>query len=304
VVLVENGTLRLGDAIQVGSTWGKIRIMENFASKPIKEATPGMPVRVAGIRAMPGFGDRLVAFDSEQESRNASEISRHRTTQTRISTAKKVVDEEDKGKDRVELNIILKADVQGSLEALKKMISEIKSAQGNVKIVSEGIGVVAESDVSLAHAVTGLVYGFRVRQAMSAKKIAEKDKVVVKTFEVIYQLVDDIKSELSNLLPPIVREEEIGKGQVLAIFRDDKKGVVIGCKVSKGSISRNDQIKLFQGEDEKWRGTVLSLRRGKDEVKVAEIDQECGIGLAPFAKVAVGDRTQTFKVTREKQTVE
>ncbi len=303
LVLVVNGTLKKGDTVQIGSTWGRIRIIENFAHKSIVEALPAMPVRIAGLRSIPGFGDKLIVFESEKEAREAAQISQKKFNVANISTAKKL-SEDDEDKVFEELRIIVKADVRGSLEALKKMISEIKSADGAVKIVSEGIGAVSESDVTLAKAINAEIYGFRTKELIAAKKFADNEKVKIKLYDVIYELVDDIKNELSELLPPLIIEEELGSGQVLAIFRDDKKGMVFGGKVEKGKISVGDKIKLKQDENEKWQGDILSLRKEKNETKEVETGQECGIGIVPNASVAVGDKFIVYKIIEQKRIVE
>lgn len=306
IVLIANGTLNLGDPIQVGSTWGKVRIMENFLGEAIEHATPSMPVRIAGLRAMPTFGDQLIVYNSEKEAREASKVSQKKNNVTNISTfAKKVSKEgeEEKEEDKIELKVIIKADVLGSLEAIKKMISEIDVEEANIKIIFEGIGAISESDVTLAETTNGQVYGFRVKTIMLAKKIAEKTKVKIKNFDVIYELIDDIKNELSNLLPPLIKEEETGKGTVLAIFREDRKGVVIGAKLEDGNAERGHEIKIFQDENEKWRGKMQTLRKEKDEVKEVSAGQEFGIGLDSLAKVSVGDKFVVFNTISEKRTI-
>lgn len=302
LVLIANGTLRKGDAVQIGSTHGRVRIIENFAGKSISEALPAMPVRIAGLRSMPGFGDKLIAFDSEKEAREAAQISLKKTNIANISTAKKLSENEE-NEVFEELRIIVKADVRGSLEALKKMVSEIKSDDGAVKIVSEGIGSVSESDVTLAKSTHALIYGFRTNELIAAKKFADNEEVKIKLFDVIYELIDDVKAELAALLPPLIIEEQLGQGQVLAIFRDDKKGMVFGGKVEQGKISVGDKIKLFQDENEKWQGDILSLRKEKNETKEVEAGQECGIGITSFAKVAVGDKFTVYKTIEQKREV-
>lgn len=305
IVLIANGTLKKGDPVQVGSTWGKVRIMEDFLGNPIEKAAPATPVRVAGLRSMPDFGDRLVVYNTEKEAREASKVNEKRSTITNISTAKKILKsgEEEQDKNLIELRVIIKTDVQGSLEALKKMISEIDTKEANIKIISEGIGAISESDVTLAETTKGDVYGFRVRTMMLAKKIADKAKIKIKNFDVIYELIDDIKNELSSILPPLISEQETGSGKILAIFREDKKGVVIGGKLDNGRAEKGQEIKIFQDENEKWRGSLLTLRKEKNEVKEAESGQEFGMGLSFQAKVAVGDRFVIFNTRSEKRTI-
>lgn len=305
IVLIANGTLKKGDPIQVGSTRGKVRIMEDFMGNSIEKAPPATPVRVAGLRAMPDFGDKLVVYNSEKEAREASEVSQKRSTITNISTAKKVLKEgeEEKDNNSIELRIIIKSDVQGSLEAIKKMISEIDLEEADIKIISEGIGAISESDVTLAETTRGCVYGFRVKTMMLAKKIADKAKIRIKNFDVIYELINDIKGELSDIMPPKISEEETGSGKILAIFREDKKGVVIGGKLESGKAEKRQEIKIFQDENEKWRGSILTIRKGKDEVREVKTGQEFGVGLSSQAKIAVGDRFVIFNTKSKKRTI-
>lgn len=305
IVLVQNGTLKKCDPVQVGSTWGKIRIMENFAGKSIEEALPSTPVRVAGLCALPQFGDKLVVFNSEREAREAANSIDKKTTVTNISSAKKVLKagEEENTDKKIELKVIIKADVVGSLKAVKKMITEIETGEAKIKIISEGVGAISESDVTLAESTGSIVYGFRVKTMMLATTIAEKSNVGINNYEIIYELIDDIKAKLSGLLPPLIREEEIGSGTLLAIFREDRKGIVVGAKLERGNAEKNQEIKLFQDENEKWRGKILSLRREKNEVKEISSGQEFGIGLTPSALAAVGDKFVIFNTVSEKQTI-
>lgn len=303
-VLIENGTLIKGDPIAIGGSYGKVRILENFAKKSIECAGPGTPVRVAGLKSVPNFGDKLIVFNSEKEAKEAAGKAELATTALHIATARRMTkgDEEDGAKGK-ELKVVIKADAKGSLEAIKKSLSEIASKEVILAIISEGIGPIAESDVTLAKAVGGIVAGFRVKILGAAKKIAETEKVLVKTYDVIYQFVDEVRALMSDLLPPEIIEEELGSGPVLAIFRDDKKGFVAGGRVEKGRIMLGDKIKFLQNDKEKYRAAVLSLRKEKGEAKEVKSGSECGFGLSPFAKVAVGDSWITFKTIERKRTL-
>lgn len=299
VILVENGTLKKGDIIQVGSVWGKVRILEDFMENRIEKATPSMPVRVAGLKSLPDFGDKLIVLSNEKEAKEAASRSRKSKNKKNVATAKKIGMEEVasdiKSGKLDELNLVLKADVGGSLEAIKKSLYEIDTKEINLKIVSEGVGAISESDISLAKATKAIVVGFRVKELFAAKKIAEKEKVVVSNYEVIYKLIDDIKGVLSGMLKPDIVEEELGRGKVLAIFRDDKKGLVAGGILSDGKAKVGDEIKILQNKDEKYRDKIISLRREKDEVKNVDAGAEFGFGLSAGANIAVGDRFVVYK---------
>jgi translation initiation factor IF-2 len=303
LVLIENGTLRKGDPVAIGSSYGKIRILEDFAKKPILKAGPSFPVRIAGLRSVPNFGDKLMAFSSEKEARENAAKSEQFTETVNIATAKKVAGSEEQRKT-IEFNLVLKCDVKGSLEAVKQVLSEIKSEEAVINIISEGVGALAESDVTLAKATNATVIGFRVKVLGAAKKIAEVEKINVRTFDIIYQLVDYIKASISDLLPPEIIEEELGSGEILAIFRDDRKGFVAGGRVNAGKISLGNSVKIFQNGNEKYRATVLSLRKEKSEAKEVESGTECGFGLPAGANVAVGDTFIAFKTISKKRTIE
>jgi len=299
VILIENGTLRRGDIVQVGSAWGRVRILEDFTENKIEEATPSMPVRIAGLKSLPDFGDKLIVLPSEKEAKEAALKSKKSKDKKNVATAKKIgiedVAEDIKSGKVDELNIVLKADVSGSLEAIKKSIYEIDTKEITLNIVSEGIGAISESDVSLAKATKAIVLGFRVLELFAAVKIASKDKILVKKYDVIYKLLDDLKGVLSGMLKPDIVEKELGKGKVLEIFRDDKKGLVAGGVLKDGKAEIGDEIKIFQDKDEKYRDKILSLRREKDEVKLVDAGQEFGFGLQAHAKISVGDKFVIFK---------
>lgn len=302
-ILVENGTLNRCDAIAIGSVYGKVRILEDFAGKPIESAGPSTPVRVAGLKSLPGFGDHLVAFSSDREAKNAAVLAETTKPTVNIATAKRINENEEGEKMAYyELKLIIKCDVKGSLEALKKSFNEIVGADYSIKLISEGVGAVSESDVTLAIATGAQVLGFRINVSPSANKMAEKDGIKVKNFQVIYELIDYAKAELAAILPPDVLENELGTGKVLAIFRDDKKGFVAGGILSDGHVTNGDEVKFFQGTSEKYRATISSLRREKSEAKEIDAGTEFGFGLPIGANIAVGDKFTVFKTelkTRE-----
>lgn len=308
LVLIENGTLGIGDPVQIGGSWGKIRILEDYAGRPIKTAGPSFPARVAGLKSLPTFGEKLIAYDNEKEAREAAlQAKGTGQTITHVATAQKVgieeVTDDIKKGERKELNVVLKADVNGSLQAIKKSLEEIDTQEIKMNVVSEGIGTISESDITFAKATGAMVIGFRVKVLQAAGKIAENEKIPVELYDVIYKLVDDIKGALSGLLPPEIIEEELGQGEILAIFRDDKKGVVAGAKLANGKGAVGDEIKVLQDENEKWRGKIISMRREKDEVRDIEAGIEFGFGTAPGAKISVGDKFILFKTVEKERKI-
>lgn len=304
LVLIENGRLHRGDIVQIGNTYGRVRILEDFAGLAIESASPSCPVRIAGLKAMPDFGERLVVFDSEKEAKLAAELVRKKATTTHFSTAKKIAQEDgEENQEITEFPLVVKADVTGSLEALKKMILNIKAPGLNTKIVADGVGAISESDVSIAKATGAKVVGFRVNVLGIAKKIADLDHIDMITKSVIYEIEDDLRKIISDILPPVITEDKQGRGKVLAIFRDDKKGVVIGAKLDEGRAEKGYEIKILQDGNEKWRGKIVSLRREKNEVNEIDAGTEFGIGLDPGANVANGDGIEIFITRSEKRVV-
>lgn len=303
LVLIENGTLHRGDIVQIGDTWGKVRILEDFRSQPIAEAGPSMPVRIAGLKGLPGFGEHLLVLGSEKEAKDASFKSARRE-KVKIATAKKLSESESSLADAdLEFRIIIKADVKGSLEAIKKLLSEINTEELEIKIIGEGIGSVSESDVTLAKAARASVYSFRVPILVSAKKISEKDKVEIRSYDVIYELVDDVKRILTDKLPPIYNQEVLGKGEILAIFRDDKKAFVAGAKLSEGKITKADLIRFYEESEIIEESKINSLRREKTEVEEVQAGVEFGMSLDPGIKVAAGQKFEAYKVVEVKRSI-
>ena len=303
LVLVENGTLKRGDPIAIGRSYGRVRILENYFGQPIEEAGPSFPVRVAGLKSIPNFGDRLIVFDSEKEAKQNAGKVLEAASEVRVATARKISGEDGNNRKKIEFNIVLKADVQGSLEAIKKSLLGIDTMEAQIKLVSEGVGTISESDITLAKATGAEVIGFRVKTLGAARKIAEEEKIHIFSYDIIYELIDHVKSAISELLPPEIIEEELGNGEVLAIFRDDKKGFVAGGIVKFGKISIKNEIKIYQAGNEKYRARIDSLRKEKSEAKDCESGTECGFGLPIGANVSVGDTFVAFKTIEKKRII-
>lgn len=303
LVLIENGTLHVGEPIAIGSVYGKVRILTDFNGKNIVAAEPSTPVRIAGLKSLPSFGDRLVAFDNIKEAVLSAEMSGSVKSKIHIASAKRISKEGEEERTTIPFNIIIKSDVSGSLEAIKKLLLEIESKEIEIKIVSEGVGSISESDITLAKATGASVYGFRVQSLMAAKKIAEKEGIRLEFFDVIYRLIEDVKREAAKLLPPDIIEEEKGRLKVLAIFRDDKKVFVGGGRIESGKLAVNDTMKVIQDSNEKYRDKISSLRQGKNEVKECDAGIECGFSISPGAKVSIGDTVISFKRTEQERTI-
>ncbi len=297
LVLIENGTLKKGDAVQIGKTWGKVRILENYLGQPIESAQPSCPARIAGLRDIPAFGDHLVSFNDEKEAKDAAQKYQQGSS-VRIATAKKLSkdnDELENSSSDLEYRLVIKADVQGSAEAINKLLQEIDSLELKIKVVGEGVGGVSESDVTLAKAAKAKIFAFRVPVLASSRKIAEKENIEVKKYDVIYELIDQIKSDLTAMLPQQFMDKIKSKGKVLAIFRNDKKAVVIGSILEEGNISKNDKIRFLSQGEVVSEGEVTSLRREKNEVSEVNSGVEFGICLGPLKDIAVNYNLETYQ---------
>jgi len=307
VVLIQNGTLYQSDPVAIGSTFGKIRVLHDFHGKPITQAGPATPVTIAGLKCLPDFGERMLAFSSEKEARENSDQIHKIGPEFKMATAKKINENEEDKSEVVELRIVLKCDVAGSLEAVRSSLEEIVNDQYRIKIISEGVGAVSEGDVTLARATKGVVYAFRVQIPGASKRIADKEGIAVHPFQVIYELIDAAKAELAELLPPLIIEDELGRGKVLQVFVDDKKRFVAGGSVESGRIAMGDEIKFIQSDSatggEKYRDRIISLRKEKGEAKEVASGTECGFGLSVGAKISVGDIFVAFLTRKEKQEI-
>ena len=205
--------------------------------------------------------------------------------------------------DIIELNLIIKSDVAGSLEAIKKSLSEISNPGLKIKIISDGVGAISESDAAMAHATKAIILAFRVAISLPAKKIIDKEKINAVEYQVIYELVDDVKKILEEMLPPIINEIQTGSGEILAEFRNDKKGVVVGFRSDDGEFKTGEMLKIISGSEEIWRGKIESLRREKDQVSSISAGTQAGVGLAAGAKYSIGDKVIAFRIEEIKQTL-
>jgi translation initiation factor IF-2 len=303
IVLIENGTIRKGDPIVVGSFSGRVRILKDSFDKDIDSAGPSMPVRIAGLNGMPTFGDRLLVVAAEKEAKNQAEMHRQRENQDFV-TAKRIDNEEDNSEKKVvDFNIIVKADVGGSLEAIKQSLHAISHPELNLKIVHEGIGNVSESDVNIAQASHALLLAFRVSVMGVAKRMAELEKVDIRSYDVIYDLMDEVKKQISETLPVDIVETETGKLRILATFRFEKKRTVFGGIVESGELKKNDKIRILRGEKEVWTGKIEELRSGKDITSSVSSGSECGVSVTDMVDVLKDDILVAFTTAEVKKEI-
>lgn len=293
-ILIQNGTLNLGDYVQVGTTFGRIRSMENHRGKKMKEAGPAVPVRIAGIKEVPQVASFMQVFETEKEAREESEKEKKSSGVKSLVTAKKIGIEEITNavlaSETKELEIVLKADVQGSLEAVKEALARFKTEEVSVKIVRDSIGDISEKDIMMATATAAkMIFGFNVGVSATILKLAEKEGVKISRYRVIYELLDDIKRALEALLPPDIVEVETGKLEVLKVFKIDKKETVFGGKVLSGQMEKGLNTKIVQGTETKELGKLKSLKREKDEVNTVSVGTECGLGFEGRYEIAEKD---------------
>ena len=305
-VLIYRGTLRVGDAVVAGATYGKVRAMSDDKGKPVLEATPAQPVEVVGLSALPQAGEELKVVGDEKEARHIAEeraLKRRLIAQEERSrvTLEDLFARIQEGEIR-DLNLVIKADTQGSVEAIKDALYKLNTEEVQIKIIHTGVGGISETDIMLAAASNAIVIGFNVRPDVNAQAMAAKETVDIRVYRIIYKVVEDITQALSGLLAPEIKEVDTGRVEVRATFKVPKLGVIAGCYVQQGEVDRNHRIRLVREGQIIYDGSIVSLRRFKDDVKVVKEGFECGIGLANFQDVKEGDILESYKlVERQRQ---
>ncbi|MBK1873870.1 MULTISPECIES: translation initiation factor IF-2 [unclassified Marinobacter] len=306
-VLVQNGTLRRGDMVVAGSFFGKVRAMTDEAGKQVKEAGPSIPVEILGLNGTPNAGDEFFAVADERKAKELAEFRHVREREQRLQRAQAAKLEnlfENMGKDEVKtLNLVLKTDVRGSLEAITKSLQDLGNEEVQVKIVSSGVGGIAETDVSLAMATNAVIFGFNVRADTSAKRLVEQEGLDLRYYSIIYNLLDDVKGALTGMLAPEFREDIVGIADVRDVFRSPKFGQVAGCMVTEGNVYRNKPIRVLRDNVVIFEGELESLRRFKDDVPEVRNGMECGIGVKGY-DVKVGDQIEVFDRIRVERKLE
>ncbi|MFL5663405.1 MAG: translation initiation factor IF-2 [Ktedonobacteraceae bacterium] len=302
-VLIQQGTLKMGDNIVVGSLSGKIRAMFNDRGKRIQKAPPSTPVSILGLPEVPNAGDRLEAVaDDRTAKQKASKVAEQRRNdsmplgQVSLDTLYMQMQE---GKVK-ELNIVLKSDVQGTSEAIKNALTKVGEENIKVRLIHEGIGNISETDVHLAAASGAIIIGFNVKADGAAQRQAQKEGVDIRYYNVIYKLTDDIQAALTGMLEPTFREVVEGHAEVLQTFKAGKTTVIAGCRITDGKIVRSSQARILRKGEKVYDGKIASLRRGKDDVREVASGYECGIVLEDFTEFEVGDIIEAFSQERVK----
>ncbi len=299
-VLVQNGLLKVGDAILAGEQVGKVRALVDENGKQIKQAGPSIPVEILGLSGTPDAGDELMVLESERKAREVAEFRSERTrdAEHKRQQAQKL-DQMFANMEAGEvsnLNIVLKTDVRGTLEALSSALLKLATDEVRVNLIAQGVGGITESDATLASSAGAIVLGFNVRADAGARQVIERDGIELRYYSVIYDIVDDVKAAMSGLLAPELREEIVGVAEVRDVFNSPKFGQIAGCMVVEGIVYRNKKIRVLRDNVVIYEGELESLRRFKDDVNEVRNGTECGIGVKNYTDVKPGDKIEVFDV--------
>ena len=309
-ILVQRGTLKVGDSLVAGPQWGRVRAMHDFTGKRVQSAGPGMPVEVLGFDGVADAGEFVHAVENDRRARQEAQerANRLKTEQLARRQARKVSLEEVFSRvqegDIKELNIVLKSDVAGSLEALQDEIAKVPQEQVGINIIHSQTGGINESDVMLASASDAIIIGFNVRPLADARRAAEREGVDVRTYSVIYKITEDLRNAMEGLLEAVEVEETLGEAEVKQTFKASKVGRIAGCIVTDGNVARDASVRLIREGTVIWDGKLGSLRRFKDNVQEVEEGQECGIVLDGYADVKEGDMLEFYKTKQVEQTLD
>lgn len=307
-IIVENGTLKVGDTVVAGVAYGKVRALTNDSGEPLKEIKPGECGIILGLSEIPEAGETLISVETDKEAREYANKKQEYLRQKELSKSTKVTIDELSAKiaegELKTLPVIVKADVQGSLEAIKASLEKLKNDEIKVNIIHSGVGGITQNDVSLASASENtIILGFNVRPTGDVKEKAKEIGVEIKTYNVIYNMLDDIKTILGGLMSPIISEEEIGQAEVREVINVPKIGQIAGCMVTDGSIIRGAKIRVIRDGVIIFEGNISSLKRFKDDVKEVSKGYECGVGIEGYNDMKVGDYIESFKENKEQATL-
>jgi translation initiation factor IF-2 len=291
-LLVQNGTLRSGDIVVAGTAYGRLRAMFDFRGKPVKKAGPSTPVGVMGLNDVPAAGDLFRVVSSDKEARDI--VAQRVEAQKQRKQASKKASLEDlfaayQAGEAKELSLIIKADVQGSLEPIMSEVEKLGKGEIGVNVLYAETGNIGENDIMLASASQAIVIGFSVQADVAARRLAEKEGISIRLYDIIYRLTEDIEKALKGMLEPVLTEKIIGRAEVMAVFPISKVGKIAGCKVREGELRRNAKVRLYRGEDLLFEGEMSSLKHEKEDVREIRTGFECGVGLKNFHNIEGGD---------------
>ena len=306
-VLVSNGTLKMGDIVIAGTSWGKVKAMFNERNQKLKSAAPAEPVLILGLNGAPQAGVSFHVVDSEREAREITgkreQLQREQGVRTAQTLTLDELGRRIKMGDFHELNLIVKADVDGSVEALSDSLIKLSTPNIQVNVIHKAVGAISESDVSLAAASNAIIIGFDVRPSGAAKRLAEQNDVDIRIYSIIYDAIDEVKSAMEGLLAPKVKEEVTSTVEVMEVFHISKVGMVAGCRVREGKVSRSDKARVIRDGIVIHTGDIQALKRFKDDVKEVQSGMECGMSLVSYNDIKEGDMIETFTTIEVKQTL-
>ena len=301
-VLVQNGTLRAGDNFVVGNVYGKVRAMFDDRGAALQEAPPSTPVEILGMEGLPQAGDQFVVVADRDKARGISEYREQKAREAMLAKSSRVsiegLAEQIKTAGTKELNIILKGDVQGSVEVLGDLLAKLSNEKVRLKVLRSGVGAITETDVLLASASNAIIIGFNVRPERKAQELAEQEEVDIRLHSIIYELQDEIKRAMTGLLEPTIKETYQGRAEVLETFRIPKVGTIAGCRVTDGLIKRDSEVRLLRDNVVVFKGKIGSLRRFKDDAKEVTNGMECGISISNYGDIKARDVIEAFVTER------
>ena len=301
-VLVQNGTLRASDNFVVGNVYGKVRAMFDDRGAALQEAPPSTPVEILGMEGLPQAGDQFVVVADRDKARGISEYREQKAREAMLAKSSRVslegLAEQIKTAGTKELNIILKGDVQGSVEVLGDLLSKLSNEKVRLKVLRSGVGAITETDVLLASASNAIIIGFNVRPERKAQELAEQEEVDIRLHSIIYELQDEIKRAMTGLLEPTIKETYQGRAEVLETFRIPKVGTIAGCRVTDGLIKRDSEVRLLRDNVVVFKGKIGSLRRFKDDAKEVTNGMECGISISNYGDIKARDVIEAFVTER------
>jgi translation initiation factor IF-2 len=298
-LLIESGTMRVGDVILVGRYYGKVRAMHDEHGRAVKEAGPSQPVSILGISGAPSAGDKFNILDDEKEAKTIATKREQLYREQGLRTTKHITLDEIGRRlaigDFKELNVIVKGDVDGSIEALSDALLKLSTEEIQVKIIHKGVGAISEADVNLASASDAIILGFQVRPTATARKLAENEQIDIRLYSVIYKAIEEIKAAMEGMLSPDIEEKIVGTAEIRETFDITKVGTIAGCYVTDGTIKRSSKIRVIRDGIVVHTGVLGSLKRFKDDVREVKNNYECGLNIDKFNDIKIGDIVEAFE---------
>ena len=306
-VLVANGTLKMGDVVLAGTSFGRIKAMFNERNQRIKEAKPSEPAIILGLNGAPQAGDNFNVFKDEHEARDIAnkreQLQREQSLRTSTHLTLEEIGRRRALGDFHELNIIVKGDVDGSIEALSDSLIKLSTEEIQVNVIHKAVGQISESDVMLAAASNAIIIGFQVRPSVEARKAAEREEVDIRLYSIIYDAIEELKAAMEGMLSPDIKEEITATLEIRATFKISKVGTIAGCMVKDGKIKRSNKVRLIRDGIVIYTGELASLKREKDDVKEVSSGFECGLNIANYNDIKEGDIVEAFEEVEIKKTL-